>query len=71
MIDQGLPPGWREVDRDFYYAHESGALVYRSASGFLQTGQRGTKWRANRSDRGPMLDELFDTKEAAMAALGV
>jgi hypothetical protein len=27
------------------------------------------KWRANRSEQGPMLEELFDTKEDAMRAL--
>lgn len=69
-----LPPGWREVDKDFYYEHESGALVYGSASGFLNAIESGKrfnrcKWRASKSVHGPMLPELYDTKEEAMAAV--
>jgi len=72
----GLPPGWREVEKDFYYEHESGALVYGSASGFVAAVASGesftaAKWRANRSSNGPMLPDLYDTKELAMAALAL
>jgi hypothetical protein len=67
----GLPPGWREVEKDFYYEHESGALVYGSASGFIGAAFTRAKWRANKSSNGPMLPDLYDTKELAMAALAL
>jgi len=71
-----LPLGWREVEKDFYYEHESGALVYGSAAGFMDSVVsnqefKKTRWRANKSATGPILPDLYDTKELAMNALGL
>lgn len=73
---RNLPPGWSETDKD-YFEHTSGAVVHRSHTGRLHALASGgdpaaqpVQWRAHISKRyTSMLEELFDSPEAAIEAL--